>query len=234
VRLTPDLCNVEYLRPHVEDLWGIPLIGIRQAGITSLDAAIKRIIDMVGSAVGILFLSPLMILIPILIKLDSKGPVFFIQERVGENGKKFKIYKFRTMVAGAEELLKQYLDIDQLEEPVFKLKNDPRVTPLGRILRRTSIDELPQLINVFKGEMSLVGPRPEEALVVQRYNSWHRKRLLVKPGLTGPAQITGRADLPLNERVELEINYIKDYSLATDFKIMMKTIPVVIRGDGCY
>lgn len=234
VRITPDLCSVDYIRPNVEDLWGIPLIGIRHSGITTPYAAVKRVLDFIGAIFFLILFSPLLLLVPILIKLDSKGPVLFVQERVGENGKKFKIYKFRTMIVGSEDMLDQLVDLDNLEEPVFKLKNDPRVTRIGHLLRRTSIDEIPQFYNVLKGEMSLVGPRPEEALIVQRYNSWHRKRLMAKPGLTGPAQITGRADLPLKERVQLEIDYINDYSFITDIKILVKTIPVVIKGNGCY
>ncbi len=144
------------------------------------------------------------------------------------------MYKFRTMVVNAEELLDKLISVDDLTEPVFKLKNDPRVTRIGSILRRTSIDELPQLFNVLKGEMSLVGPRPEEVRMVKRYNSWHRKRLAVKPGITGPMQINGRGDLSLEERVRLELDYIRNYSLWKDLKILLKTVPVVIRGVGSY
>jgi exopolysaccharide biosynthesis polyprenyl glycosylphosphotransferase len=234
VRITPEICNVEYLRPNIEDLWGIPLIGIRQSGIVNTSMVIKRVFDIVGALLGLILLSPIMLLVSILIKLDSKGPVLFVQERVGENGKKFKIYKFRTMVEGSVEMLPLLVNLDVLEEPVFKLKNDPRITPLGHLLRRTSMDETPQFYNVLKGEMSLVGPRPEEAAIVERYNSFHRSRLMAKPGLTGPAQITGRADLTLKDRVKLEIDYINNHTLLTDLKILVKTIPVIIKGIGCY
>jgi exopolysaccharide biosynthesis polyprenyl glycosylphosphotransferase len=234
VRVTPDLYTPDFIRPHVEDLWGIPLLGIRQSGITTPYAAAKRVIDLFGALLCLIVLSPVMLLAAILIKIDSKGSILFIQQRVGENGKTFRMIKFRTMVEGSEEMLPELVDINTLEEPVFKIKNDPRVTRIGHFLRRTSIDEIPQFINVLKGEMSLVGPRPEEAVVVKRYNSWHRKRLLAKPGLTGPAQITGRADLTLKDRVQLEIDYINNYSFLIDVKILLKTIPVVIKGDGCY
>jgi exopolysaccharide biosynthesis polyprenyl glycosylphosphotransferase len=234
VRVTPELYTPDYIRPHVEDLWGIPLLGIRHSGITTPYAAAKRLIDIFGALFFLIVFSPLMLLAAILIKIDSRGSIIFVQQRVGENGKLFWMYKFRTMVEGSEEMLPELVDFSTLEEPVFKIKNDPRVTRIGHFLRRTSIDEIPQFLNVLKGEMSLVGPRPEEVVVVQRYNSWHRKRLLAKPGLTGPAQITGRADLPLKERVQLEIDYINNYSFFIDVEILLKTIPVVIKGDGCY
>jgi len=202
--------------------------------IGGLQAAAKRAMDVAGAAVGLPLLAPLMIATAVLIKLDSPGAIIFTQKRVGENGKVFKILKFRTMVANAEELLDELIDLDALEEPAFKLKNDPRVTRLGRFLRRWSIDELPQLLNVLKGEMSLVGPRPEEERIVKRYTAWHCLRLTARPGITGPVQINGRGDLALKERVRLEVNYINNYSLWTDIKILVKTIPVVILGNGSY
>lgn len=197
-------------------------------------AALKRAVDIVGAVIGIPLFAPLMALTAILVKLDSAGPVFFMQMRAGVNGKVFKIYKFRTMVANAEKLLDEMIDVAALEEPMFKLQNDPRVTPLGRFLRRWSIDELPQLYNVLKGEMSLVGPRPEEARLALRYNHWHRLRLLAKPGMTGPMQINGRGDLPLETRVHLEVDYIQNYSIWKDIAILLKTAPAVIKGTGGY
>jgi lipopolysaccharide/colanic/teichoic acid biosynthesis glycosyltransferase len=202
--------------------------------ITTTTAVIKRFIDIVGALTGIVLTSPIMLLMIILIKIDLDGPALFIQERAGKNGKVFKIYKFRTMVMDSGDRLEQLIKLDELEEPVFKIKDDPRVTRLGHILRRTCMDELPQFFNVLKGEMSLVGPRPEEVRLVQRYNDWHRTRLLVKPGITGPAQIKGIGDLSLRARVELEEEYIYNYSLRKDFEILLKTIPAVIRGIGCY
>jgi lipopolysaccharide/colanic/teichoic acid biosynthesis glycosyltransferase len=197
-------------------------------------AALKRCMDIIGALIAIPLCAPLVAVTAILIKLDSKGPVLFMQWRSGVNGKVFKIYKLRTMVVNAEELLDQLIDLDALEEPMFKLRDDPRVTPLGYFLRRWSIDELPQFYNILKGEMSLVGPRPEEARLVQRYNDWHRLRLLAKPGLTGPVQISGRADLRLEDRVRLEVDYICNYSIWKDIEILLKTVPAVIRGNGSY
>ncbi len=195
---------------------------------------LKRAMDIMVAVIGIPLMAPLMALTAVLVKLDSPGPIFFVQKRAGENGKVFKIYKFRTMVANAEDLLDELIDLDALDEPMFKLKDDPRVTSLGRFLRRWSIDELPQLFNVLKGEMSLVGPRPEEARLVSRYSDWHRLRLMAKPGITGPVQINGRGDLPLEKRVRLEVDYINNYSFGRDLVILLKTIPVVIRGNGSY
>lgn len=193
---------------------------------------IKRAMDILGACVALFLTAPLMLLIAPLVKLDSPGPVLFVQERVGLLGETFRIYKFRTMVANAEELLDQLIDIDALDEPVFKIPDDPRVTRLGRFLRRWSLDELPQFFNVLKGEMSLVGPRPEEIRLVQYYSDWHRTRLLAKPGMTGPVQVSGRSDLSLKARVELELDYIRSFSLGRDLEILLKTIPAVIRGDG--
>jgi len=195
---------------------------------------VKREIDIVGAAIGLLLSVPIVSIAAILIKLDSRGPIFFVQDRAGENGRVFKIYKLRTMVDNAEKLLDQLIDLDSLDEPVFKLRDDPRVTRVGRFLRRWSIDELPQFLNVLKGDMSLVGPRPEDVRIVRYYDSWHRQRLRVKPGVTGPVQVNGRGDLSLEERVQLEVDYIRNYSLGRDLKILLRTIPAVIRGNGSY
>ena len=194
----------------------------------------KRVIDLVGATIGILLSVPILCIAAIMVKLDSRGPVFFSQDRVGKRGRVFKIYKLRTMVENAEELLDQVIDIDSLDEPVFKLRDDPRSTRVGRFLRRWSIDEVPQFLNVLKGDMSLVGPRPEEVRIVDYYSSRHRQRLRIKPGLTGPVQINGRGDLALKERVDLEMDYCENYSLGLDVRILLQTIPAVIRGNGSY
>lgn len=205
-----------------------------QAMIQGRSAVLKRMVDVVGAAIGFLLSIPLMVLIAVLIKIDSPGPILFKQKRVGLFGQEFRVYKFRTMVENAEDLLDQLIDLQALDEPVFKIRNDPRVTPAGRFLRRWSLDELPQFLNVLNGDMSLVGPRPEEVGIVQYYNDFQRARLLAKPGMTGPVQISGRGDLSLRARVELEIDYIQNYSLGKDLQILLKTIPVVIRGKGSY
>ena len=232
VRVIPDFFSLACIRPNIEDFWGIPLIGIRNSNIAPSVAIVKRMIDIVGALIGILLFTPIILLIACLIKInDPEGPVLFVQKRIGENGNPFKIYKFRTMGIDAEDRLDSLISLDELEEPLYKIKDDPRVTSYGRFLRRASLDELPQLFNVLLGEMSLVGPRPESALLVQRYNSWHRKRLMIKPGLTGPAQIKGRGDLTLTTKVELEVEYINNYSLLRDFEILC-TLKVVYWNLG--
>jgi lipopolysaccharide/colanic/teichoic acid biosynthesis glycosyltransferase len=192
----------------------------------------KRAMDLTGSLFGLIIALLLGPFIALAIKLTSDGPVLFRQERVGQGGKPFTIVKFRSMCHNAEEELDKLLDLQALEEPAFKLVDDPRVTPFGRFLRRWSLDELPQFWNVFKGDMSLIGPRPEEARIVALYTDWHRRRLAVKPGITGPMQINGRADLPLDKRVQLELDYIENYSLWRDVVILVKTIPAVFKGRG--
>jgi lipopolysaccharide/colanic/teichoic acid biosynthesis glycosyltransferase/glycosyltransferase involved in cell wall biosynthesis len=194
----------------------------------------KRIIDIVGSIVGLIVSAPVMALSAILIKLDNPGPVLFRQERVGENGKPFQMVKLRTMIVGAEEQVSEVLETNPLEGPVFKIPNDPRVTKMGYYLRRLSLDEVPQLWNVLKGEMSLVGPRPEESWIVAQYDDRQRGRLVVKPGLTGPAQIAGRGDLNMEQRLEAELNYINNYSILKDLEIMIKSIPAVLSTRGAY
>jgi lipopolysaccharide/colanic/teichoic acid biosynthesis glycosyltransferase len=195
---------------------------------------LKRLMDLVGATVGLILTAPLALAIAVAIKLDSPGPVLYAQDRVGTNGRTFRLLKFRTMVQGADKQLGELIDLNSLAEPVFKLKDDPRVTGVGNRLRRTSLDELPQLLNVLRGEMSLVGPRPEEVWLVKLYNDRQRRRLAVKPGMTGPMQVNGRGDLTFAQRLELELDYIEHYSLRRDIAILLKTIPVVLKGSGAY
>jgi lipopolysaccharide/colanic/teichoic acid biosynthesis glycosyltransferase len=198
-------------------------------------AIIKRALDVGLSLVILPCVAPVMAVAALLIKLDSPGPILFSQERAGRGGRPFKMLKFRTMVKDAEALLEQDADIDsKMCELAFKHEDDPRVTRVGRVLRRWSIDELPQLVNVLRGEMSLVGPRPEESRIVARYPEWYRERLTAKPGLTGPMQVNGRGDLSFEVRAQLEIKYIKQHTLWRDFVILLRTIPAVIRGKGAY
>jgi len=206
----------------------------RRPPISGLNRAIKRALDVAGGLIGLILAAPLLPLLAVAIKLDSPGPGFFVQERVGENGRPFRMVKLRTMVDGAEEMLPALVDLESLPSPAFKLRDDPRVTRVGRFLRRTSLDELPQLWNVLRGEMSLVGPRPEETRVVRLYNDWHRRRLAVKPGITGPMQVNGRADLSLDERTRLELDYVRHYSLWKDICILLRTVVAVVSGRGVY
>lgn len=195
---------------------------------------IKRIIDILGASIGIVFTIIAWPPIALIIKLDSEGPVFFQQERVGQHGRPFTMLKFRTMHQNADAEWPQLILTRGLSEPVLKLANDPRLTRAGRFLRRWSLDELPQFWNVLKGDMSLVGPRPEEPRIVAYYSDYHRRRLAVKPGITGPMQIDARADLNLDERTALDIDYIENVSLWRDITILLRTIPVVLHGKGAY
>lgn len=204
------------------------------AGLTLSQRVLKRILDVIGALVGLVVSLPVMLVAAVAIKVTSPGPMFFLQLRCGENGHRFRIIKLRTMVVGAEQQLQQVLMHNHLSTPVFKILHDPRVTPVGRFLRRWSLDELPQLWNVLAGEMSLVGPRPEEFWVVAQYNDNQRQRLIVKPGLTGPMQVNGRGDLDMNTRLQLEMEYIQHYSIWKDVVIVLRTIPAVISGYGAY
>jgi lipopolysaccharide/colanic/teichoic acid biosynthesis glycosyltransferase/GT2 family glycosyltransferase len=205
----------------------------RRAPISGMNRVVKRALDIVVSVAGLILSAPLLSVLAAAIKLDSPGPVLFVQERAGHNGRPFRMVKLRTMVEGAAEMPTAGGDRES-SLPSGKSASDPRVTRVGRFLRRASLDELPQLWNVLKGEMSLVGPRPEELGVVRRYSDWHRQRLAVKPGLTGPMQVGGRADLSLDERVRLELDYIEDYSLWRDLAILARTVVAVVRGQGAY
>lgn len=191
---------------------------------------IKRLIDIVCSLIGIIFLSPLMIITSIAIKINSKGSVIFAQERIGKNGQAFKMYKFRSMVVNAEDLLCKLKSKNEMSGPMFKMKEDPRITGVGKFIRKTSIDELPQLFNVLKGEMSLVGPRPNLPGEVVKFNAWQKQKLLVKPGLTCYWQVMGRNDIGFEEWMKLDIKYIKDRSTLLDLKLILKTF-FVLFGD---
>ena len=191
---------------------------------------IKRIIDIVASFTGLILLSPLILIVSILIKLESKGEVIFKQKRVGLNGKEFYMYKFRSMVINAEELKEQLESQNEMSGPMFKIKDDPRITKVGKFIRKTSIDELPQLINVIKGDMSLVGPRPSLPKEVEKFEQWMMERLEVKPGLTCIWQISGRNNIDFEDWMKLDIKYVRERSLALDFKLIFKTI-FVLFGD---
>lgn len=193
----------------------------------------KRLIDIVGSLCGIILLSPLFLIVAVLIKLeDPKGKVFFAQERNGKYPKTFKMYKFRSMVHNAEDLLKDLMDRNEQTGPVFKINDDPRITKVGKFIRKTSIDELPQLFNVLKGDMSLVGPRPPIPREVEQYNSYQMQRLAVKPGLTCIWQVSGRNNIGFDEWVEMDIEYIKTRNLWLDIKLIFKTVGVLFGDDN--
>ncbi|WP_325815244.1 sugar transferase [Enterococcus gallinarum] len=196
---------------------------------------VKRFIDILGSFVGLILLSPLFLIVAYKIKKeDPEGPVFFSQDRVGKNGEIFKMYKFRSMCVDAEEKLETLLQHNEVEGAMFKMKDDPRVTNIGKFIRKTSIDELPQLLNVLKGEMSLVGPRPPLIREVAEYTRYDCQRLLVKPGCTGLWQVSGRNDVGFNEMVQLDIQYLTSLSIILDFQIIFKTIYIMLKPNNAY
>jgi exopolysaccharide biosynthesis polyprenyl glycosylphosphotransferase len=197
-----------------------------------LQSAVKRLFDMVSSFVALVLLSPLLIGVAIAVKFTSRGPILFKQLRVGQHGKTFHMLKFRSMVVNAEELKARLMAQNELTGPVFKMTRDPRVTRVGRFIRKYSIDELPQLLNVLRGEMSVVGPRPPVPLEVSRYEAWQRRRLSVRPGLTCVWQVSGRNEISFEEWMYLDMQYIDHWSLKQDFELILKTLPVVLTGRG--
>jgi len=234
VRVVPDFFDLAFFQATTEDFGSMPLINLRGPAIDGYQRVVKRAFDLIVAAIWIVFLAPLMALIALLIKIDSKGPVIFKQERVGENCKLFQMYKFRSMVPDAEERLDEMLTQTEDGKIIYKVENDPRVTRLGRFLRRTSLDELPQVLNVLKGEMSLVGPRPEMPWLVDRYEPWQLKRFSVPPGITGWWQVHGRSDRPMHLHTEDDLYYIQHYSLLLDIQTLFMTIGAILKRKGAY
>jgi exopolysaccharide biosynthesis polyprenyl glycosylphosphotransferase len=233
-RIVPDFFQLSLSQVEIGDLGGIPLIAVREIAFRPLALFFKRAMDVVGSLLALTVGAPIFGLIALAIKLDSPGPIIFRQTRVGKDGKRFCLYKFRSMYAGAEEEQENLCELNESDGPIFKIREDPRRTRVGTFLRRTSLDELPQFFNVLRGEMSLVGPRPPIPAEVAQYQPWHRKRLAVSPGLTGLWQVSGRSELTFDEMVLLDIYYIENWSPWLDFTILLRTVPQVISGDGAY
>ena len=235
VRVVPDFFPLAYLRTAVGMLGDMPLITLKEPAITGVTLAAKRTMDLVLAALALLLMWPFLLLIALWVKLDSDGPALFKQERVGLDGQRFWIYKFRTMTVGAERDMTAIMETTEGGRSVMhKDRSDSRITRAGRHLRRWSLDELPQLLNVIKGEMSLVGPRPEMPFMVAEYDSGQRKRLSVLPGITGWWQVTERADQPLALAAEADLYYVNNYSLLLDLQIMLRTLGAVINGKGAY
>lgn len=234
VRIVPDLFQMTLGKVMVDDLDGIPLLGVREPKMHDWQIVFKRIVDVIISSLGLLLLSPVLLLTAVAIKLDSSGPAIFRQTRLGRGGKEFTCYKFRSMTADAESQIERLRDQNEATGPLFKMRDDPRRTRVGRFVRRTSLDELPQLWNVLKGEMSLIGPRPPLPSEVQEYEPWHYRRLETSPGITGLWQVSGRSDLTFDEMVLLDVYYIENWSPMLDLRILLKTIPTVILGSGAY
>ncbi|HQE93550.1 MAG TPA: undecaprenyl-phosphate glucose phosphotransferase [Anaerolineae bacterium] len=233
-RLVPDLFQMSLSRVEVSDLGGVPLIEVQEIAFSPVALVTKRIMDLFVAGLGLLLGWPILMLIALAIKRDSPGPVLFKQERVGKNHQRFTIYKFRSMRVGAEDELESLREALESDEITFKMRDDPRVTRVGRFLRRFSLDELPQLINVLKGDMSMVGPRPPIPAEVEQYQPWHLKRLTVPPGLTGLWQVSGRSELTFDEMVLLDLYYIEHWSPWLDVAIMLRTVPNALLGIGAY
>lgn len=226
---------------EVEDSQGLEktelnqTISINELNKKYISLLFKRTLDIFGSIFGLIILSPLFLIIIILMKWEEpKGPIFFSQTRVGKDEKNFKMFKFRSMCVDAEDKLKELLQYNEVEGAMFKMKDDPRVTKVGKFIRKTSIDEFPQLWNVLKGEMSLVGPRPPLVREVVQYTDYDKQRLLVKPGCTGPWQVSERNNVGFKDMVELDLEYIENFSIWNDIKIIIKTVWVIIRPNGAY
>ena len=233
-KLVPGILELIASRISTDEIGGVPLLTIKEIRLQGFNAFLKRAFDVIVSMTALIVLSPILLLIVASIKLTSRGPVLFRQTRVGKDGKTFELYKFRSMVVDAEKQFESV--VAQMGGDIirFKSKEDPRITRVGKILRKFSLDEVPQLINVFLGHMSLVGPRPPVPLEVERYTPWHKKRLRIRPGLTGLWQVSGRSELPFEDMVRLDIYYIENWSMWMDFRILLRTIPTVLFGSGAY
>ncbi len=232
--VAPALMDFAGPRLHVTGVLGMPLLRVSEPSFTGFRRVIKAMVDKIGSALLVFLLSPVLLAVAVAIMVDSKGPVLYKQRRVGKDGKPFTIVKFRTMVTNADALRAQLEQVNEGAGVLFKMKRDPRVTAVGRFLRRYSMDELPQLFNVLAGSMSLVGPRPPLPEESAKYAPDVRRRLLVKPGLTGLWQVSGRSDLSWEESVRLDLRYVEDWSLALDALILWKTFRAVFGGQGAY
>lgn len=233
-RVVPELFQFSLNRVDVDDLGGIPLIGVKEHNLPGSARVVKRGLDVGLTLIAFFFLWPIFVIIALAIRLDSPGPILFSQTRIGQTGKPFKVYKFRSMYQNAEEHLPVLNGMNEATGPLFKIKDDPRRTRVGRLIRKLSLDEFAQLINVLKGEMSWVGPRPGLPSEVEKYEPWHRQRLDVPQGITGLPQVSGRSDLSFDEACLLDIYYIENWSLSLDLTILLRTIPQVLSGKGAY
>lgn len=233
-QVVPDFFQMTRDQFQVEELNGIPLISKRAVAITGWNFVLKRVSDLLLGSLLALLLAPIMLIIALAIKLDTRGSVIYAQRRVGRNGKLFDCYKFRSMVDGADQMVESLAGMNEASGPLFKVRADPRRTRVGSFLRRWSLDELPQFWNVIRGEMSIVGPRPNLPAEVAQYQEWHKKRLLVSPGITGLWQVSGRSDLTFDEMVLLDVYYVENWNVFFDFSIMLRSLPAILRARGAY
>ncbi|MBU2568260.1 MAG: sugar transferase [Elusimicrobia bacterium] len=233
-KIVPDLLQLRQGEILIDESLGMPVFTIRAVSLAGINFLYKRVFDVIVSLIALSVLFPFLLMIAILIKITSFGSILYMHNRMGYMGKIFKFYKFRTMLKDAEAMLEKIKHLSEREGPVFKMKNDPRITLIGRFLRRFSIDEIPQLINVLQGDMSLVGPRPQVLWETAAYDTWAKRRLRVLPGVTGLWQTSGRASLSYEEMIELDIYYIENWSLGMDLKILFKTLPAIFSKKGSY
>ncbi len=233
-QIVPDYFHLTKNQVQVEDFNGIPLLSTRDLSIQGWNYIVKRTVDILLSALTVLLAWPVMAAIALAIRLDSPGAIIYQQTRIGKNGKPFACYKFRSMVADADARRHEIDSFNEASGPLFKMRNDPRQTRVGRLIRRLSLDELPQIYNVMRGEMSIVGPRPNLPSEVDAYEEWHKKRLAASPGITGLWQVSGRSDLTFDEMVLLDIYYVENWSLALDLHILLRSVPAVLRARGAY
>jgi exopolysaccharide biosynthesis polyprenyl glycosylphosphotransferase len=244
-RIAPTLLNCLPSKTEIDQVGSLPMVTLFRSPLSSAARFLKRSSDLVITLITLIVLAPLWLLIAVLIKLDSRGPIFYKQERVGMDGRIFLFYKFRSMRTGSDdarhrEFQEKYIkgepdsNLGDAARPAYKIRADERVTRLGRVLRKTSLDELPQLFNVLRGDMSVVGPRPPIPYEVESYELWHRKRLDMKPGITGLWQVSGRNRLTFDEMVRMDLYYIENWSLLVDLKIILQTLPVMWRGEDAY
>jgi exopolysaccharide biosynthesis polyprenyl glycosylphosphotransferase len=232
--VVPGLVEVAGPRLHIRPLEGLPLLAVEAPCFTGWRRLVKTVVDRAAAAAVLVLLAPVMLVLALAVRLSGPGPVLFRQVRIGEGGVPFTMLKFRSMVADADQRLDAVRALNEFDGVLFKVRNDPRVTRVGRWLRRLSLDELPQLINVLTGSMSLVGPRPPLPTEVASYDEQVSRRLLVKPGLTGLWQISGRSDLSWEHSVRLDLRYVENWSLALDLGILVRTVRAVLRGSGAY
>jgi exopolysaccharide biosynthesis polyprenyl glycosylphosphotransferase len=233
-KLVPDLYELSLSRIDMEAIEGIPLLGIKQVSINSVQRAVTRLVDVIIATLILIIGSPLWLCFALAIRLSSPGEVLYEQTRIGLNGRPFKVYKFRSMYKNADAMLAHLNAHNEVQGPLFKIKDDPRITPVGKFLRQTSLDEVPQFINVIKGEMSLVGPRPSLPHEVEQYEEWQKGRLAIKPGVTGLWQVRGRSDISFDEGVLMDLYYIENWSLRLYFQTLLRTIPVILFRRGAY
>jgi exopolysaccharide biosynthesis polyprenyl glycosylphosphotransferase len=232
--VAPALTNVTGTRVTIRPMAGLPLMHLEEPELTGARQLVKTVFDLAVASMLLVLLAPLLLALCLVIRLTSSGPAIFKQERVGRAGTTFRLWKFRSMYADAEQRLADLQHLNEHDGVLFKVRNDPRITPIGRFIRKYSLDELPQLVNVLRGEMSIVGPRPPLPSEVTRYEGHAHRRLLVKPGITGLWQVSGRSDLSWDDTVRLDLQYVENWSLGLDLSVLARTVTAVLRGSGAY